>query len=193
MALLRESPASFNPATFLVRDPEGACILYVEVHPGLSAVDRPGLIGEARRRLTISQGDTALIVTPFMVYMVAEPRVVAQHPSGGPALSFRFGDSSDPSPRLWDHFFGATRMLWRKAGLGEVAHDSRLIDQVETWLGRLTARGLDALCLQARGGVGLAHAMFSLRLPMLRESRMGKLPHLLGQRGESPGVVIGEG
>lgn len=183
MALIREPSEKrstpFSPATFLLRDQGGKCLLYVEVHPGLSAVDRPGLIGEARRRMRQAEGDVALIVTPFMVYMVSEPIAVAQHPSGSPALSFRFGDPADPAPRLWDHFFGSTRMLWRKSGLGDVAQDSKLVDQVELWLGRLMARGTDVLCLQARGGVGLAHAMFSLRLPLFRESRMGKLPHLL--------------
>ncbi len=183
MALIRETTEKrttpFSPATFLLRDVSGKCLLYVEAHPGLSAVDKPGLIGEARGRMRSAEGDVALIVTPFMVYMVSEPMAVAQHPSGQPALSFRFGDPSDPSPRLWDHFFGSTRMLWRKAGLPDVSQDSKLVDQTELWIGRLMARGTDVLCLQARGGVGLAHAMFSLRLPLFRESRMSKLNRLL--------------
>lgn len=167
-------PASeipLTPVSLVVKSEAGKHVLHVEVHPGLAAVDKPGLIAEAMKRMRANDLPATLIVTPFLVYLIAEPIVVARSAlTGEPALEVRFGAFEDESPRLWEHFLGATAMLWRRARIGPVSPGLELVGQTSRWLGLLAAVGEPALCVHARGGVGLAHALLLMLLPQLAKA-----------------------
>ncbi len=157
------------PVSLVVRSAAGRVVLHVEVHPGLAAVDKPDLIRRAMTRMAAHELPATVLVTPFLTYLVADRVVVARSAlDGRPALEVRFGAFEEEHPRLWEHFLGATAMLWRRARMGPVAGGVELVGQAHEWLGRLTVVGEPALCVHARGGVGLAHALLLMLLPQMR-------------------------
>ncbi len=188
----RSASLPLAPVSLVVRSEAGRSVLHVEVHPGLAAVDKPNLIRDAMTRMKAHGLPATVLVTPFLTYLVADRVVVARSAlDGAPALWVRFGAFEDPHPRLWEHFLGATEMLWRRARMGPVRPGLDLIGQAHEWLGRLAVVGEPALCVHARGGVGLAHALLLMLLPQMARATVLRHPGLLAQSGRED-VVVGQ-
>jgi len=174
----------YAPVTLLAQAGERT-VLLVEVHPGLAAVDRPRLMLEVGARMRGARADAAVVVTPFMVYLVADSIVVATRQDGRPALTFRYGSLSGEGAN-WDHFLGATSLLWRLADLGPVDEGAALADQAQRWLASVVTYGSRVLQPLARGGIGLAHALLLVTVARLREGTIRRTEGLLPTPGVAP-------
>jgi hypothetical protein len=165
-----------SPSTFIARSGARA-VLLVEVHPGLAAVDRPHLMGDVGERMRGAGCDAAVVVTPFMVYLVADRVVVARSAvDDEPALVFRYG-ALDGEGAIWNHFLGATPMLWRIGQIGAVEEGQGLVAQSHRWLATVITYKDAALRPLARGGIGLAHALLLLVAGKLVD---GTIEHIEG-------------
>lgn len=174
----------YAPVTLLAKAGDRT-VLLVEVHPGLAAVDRPRLMAEVGLRMRSVRAESAVVVTPFMSYLVADSIVVASRQDGRPALTFRYGSFAGEGA-IWDHFLGATALLWRLADLGPVDEGAGLAAQAQRWLASVVTYGSRVLRPLARAGIGLAHALLLVSVTKLREGTIVRTEGLLRTAQQPP-------